>query len=308
MLQCRRGKRASVAAVAIACAFVDEGLVSIPEAIMMVTPTHLAQMLRPQFVGNAQYTGSIIGYGVGTAPGAAVGKITFGAGARSGTGHEEDLQGYILVKNETCSKVRSGLRLFTALWMTGTSRKRASRSAASEPSNACAASEPSNAARRGSCWSLRHRCRELVWDLHVQRARGVSVEHESRQVWGVLQDVKGMYAASGVLTQAGGLTSHAGAVARELGKPCVTACTGLVVHADKKTAELNGLQLSEGDTISINGTSGEVMLGPVKLSPPKLKGKLLRFMSWVEQYCGHLRPMALVNSPQEAQLVRPLPA
>ena len=136
----------------------------------------------------------------------------------------------------------------------------------------------------------------------------VFLEHESRQVWGVLQDVKGMYAASGVLTQAGGLTSHAGAVARELGKPCVTACTGLVVHADKKTAELNGLQLSEGDTISINGTSGEVMLGPVKLSPPKLKGKLLRFMSWVEQYCGHLRPMALVNSPQEAQLVRPLPA
>jgi pyruvate, orthophosphate dikinase len=106
MLQCRKGKRASLAAVAIACALVDEGLVSIPEAITMVTPSHLTQLLRPHFINDAQYTSSVIGYGTGTAPGAAVGSIVFDCLPDTASG-QEDLQGYILVKQDTCSAVRT---------------------------------------------------------------------------------------------------------------------------------------------------------------------------------------------------------
>jgi pyruvate, orthophosphate dikinase len=71
MLQCRNGKRNGAAAVTIACDFVDEGLVPIPEAIMMVEPRHLDQLLLPRFVSQLPYTYDILGVGVGVSPGAA---------------------------------------------------------------------------------------------------------------------------------------------------------------------------------------------------------------------------------------------
>lgn len=71
MLQCRSGKRTGQAAVAIACDFVDEGLVGIPDAVMMVEPRHLDQLLHPQFISEASYADSVVAQGLPASPGAA---------------------------------------------------------------------------------------------------------------------------------------------------------------------------------------------------------------------------------------------
>jgi pyruvate,orthophosphate dikinase len=76
-------------------------------------------------------------------------------------------------------------------------------------------------------------------------------------------DIKGMAAARGVLTSTGGRTSHAAVVGRQMGKPSVVGCTALTVDEDAKTAEVAGKRIREGDPVSIDGTTGEVMLGDV---------------------------------------------
>ena len=71
LLQCRSGKRTGVAAVAIACDFVDAGLVGIPDAVMMVEPRQLDQVLQPQFASGLSYADSVIAQGIPASPGAA---------------------------------------------------------------------------------------------------------------------------------------------------------------------------------------------------------------------------------------------
>lgn len=71
VLQCRSGKRTGAAAVAVACDFVDAGLVGIPDAIMMVEPRHLDQLLQPQFITTLPYADRVIGRGLPASPGAA---------------------------------------------------------------------------------------------------------------------------------------------------------------------------------------------------------------------------------------------
>lgn len=78
MLQCRSGKRTGAAAATIACDFVDAGLVGIPDAIMMVEPRHLEQLLQPQFASALSYADRVIGQGVSASPGAAGALLTTG--------------------------------------------------------------------------------------------------------------------------------------------------------------------------------------------------------------------------------------
>ena len=76
-------------------------------------------------------------------------------------------------------------------------------------------------------------------------------------------DIKGMSAAKGVLTSTGGRTSHAAVVGRQMGRPCIVGCTALTVDEERRTASVDGKIIKEGDSISIDGTTGEVMLGDV---------------------------------------------
>lgn len=83
-----------------------------------------------------------------------------------------------------------------------------------------------------------------------------------------------MHAASGILTSTGGMTSHAAVVARGWGKPCVCGCEGLTIDYGSKTAELGGTTLKEGDWLSLNGTTGEVINGEqvCPCSSPRVPG------------------------------------
>ena len=117
------------------------------------------------------------------------------------------------------------------------------------------------------------------------------------------EDVKGMHSAAGVLTQLGGMTSHAAVVARGWGRPCITGCTALSINDVDRTAALGGATLSEGDVISLNGATGEVVLGAVEVALPQLKGDVARFMEWVDGY-RTLGVLANADTPADAKQVR----
>ena len=98
------------------------------------------------------------------------------------------------------------------------------------------------------------------------------------------EDINGMNVSQGILTACGGLTSHAAVVARQMGKCCVTGCGALDVRADEKVIRVNGETIAEGDFISLNGNSGEVILGEAKLRQPELSGDFATLMEWADEF------------------------
>ena len=122
-------------------------------------------------------------------------------------------------------------------------------------------------------------------------------------------DMHGMIASKGVLTSKGGATSHAAVVARGMGLPAVTGCDALLVDHHAKTAVLAGHALKEGDWLTIDGTTGEVVMGKLALIPPPSQAPpwLAEFLSWTDD----LRRMdvwANADTPEDAQRARDLGA
>jgi len=98
------------------------------------------------------------------------------------------------------------------------------------------------------------------------------------------EDILGMNVAQGILTARGGLTSHAAVVARQMGKCCITGCSAINVQVDRKTFEANGHTIMEGDWISLNGNSGEVILGETRTKQPEMTGHFATLMEWADEY------------------------
>jgi pyruvate,orthophosphate dikinase len=101
-------------------------------------------------------------------------------------------------------------------------------------------------------------------------------------------DVHGMLVANGILTQRGGATSHAAVVARGLGKPCVAGCEEIRVDAEKKQFSANGKTVKEGDSISIDGTEGEVFEGTITTVAPEFDKEvdLVQLLAWADEICA----------------------
>ena len=98
------------------------------------------------------------------------------------------------------------------------------------------------------------------------------------------EDVGGMNAAQGILTSRGGMTSHAAVVARGWGKPCVAGCGDIVISYANKSFTNGKVTVAEGDWVSINGSTGEIILGAQNLVAPELTGDFGRFMAWADEY------------------------
>ena len=98
------------------------------------------------------------------------------------------------------------------------------------------------------------------------------------------EDVGGMNAAEGILTSRGGMTSHAAVVARGWGKPCVAGCGDISIDYETASFTSGSVTINEGDWISINGTTGEVISGSQKLVAASLSGEFGTFMSWADEY------------------------
>lgn len=97
-------------------------------------------------------------------------------------------------------------------------------------------------------------------------------------------DVHGMLAAKGILTSEGGATSHAAVVARQFGVPCIVGASAVKIDLDKRSMQVNGVEVKEGEWISIDGTTGEVFLGKLHLTTPKFEEQidLLNLLDWAD--------------------------
>jgi pyruvate,orthophosphate dikinase len=185
MLQTRSGKRTGLAAVRIATDLVDEGIITPKDALKLVEPDALEQLLHPIFDPTERRKYDTVAKGIAASPGAACGQVVFEA---------DDA---------------------------------------------------------------------VAWSQKGKRVLLVRMETSP-------DDVHGMKVSQGILTATGGRTSHAAVVGRQMGKPAVVGCGAIKIDMREKKFEVGGQTIKEGDTVSIDGTLGEVILAEVPTAPSEV--------------------------------------
>jgi pyruvate,orthophosphate dikinase len=117
------------------------------------------------------------------------------------------------------------------------------------------------------------------------------------------EDIHGMHAAQGILTARGGMTSHAAVVARGMGRPCVSGAASVSIELAARRLRIGTRELAEGDTITIDGATGEVMAGQVPTIEPELAGDFGTLMEWADRH----RRMAIrtnAETPADCRMAR----
>ena len=114
------------------------------------------------------------------------------------------------------------------------------------------------------------------------------------------EDIHGMHAAEGILTTRGGMTSHAAVVARGMGKPCVSGAGALRVDYRTQTMTAGGITLNKGDTLTIDGSTGQVLAGKVAMLEPALAGEFATVMNWADAV-RKLKVRANADTPADAR-------
>ncbi|WP_428524536.1 pyruvate, phosphate dikinase [Roseibium sp.] len=117
------------------------------------------------------------------------------------------------------------------------------------------------------------------------------------------EDIHGMHAAEGILTSRGGMTSHAAVVARGMGKPCVAGAGGLRIDYRNQTINVGGRQLKEGDIITIDGATGQILAGEVAMLQPTLSGDFGTLMGWADRG-RRMTVRTNAETPQDAKVAR----
>ena len=117
------------------------------------------------------------------------------------------------------------------------------------------------------------------------------------------EDIHGMHAAEGILTTRGGMTSHAAVVARGMGKPCVSGAGTLRIDYAAGTLTVMGVTLKKGDTITVDGSSGQVMKGEVATIKPELSGDFALLMTWADSF-RRMGVRANAETPLDARTAR----
>jgi pyruvate, orthophosphate dikinase len=114
------------------------------------------------------------------------------------------------------------------------------------------------------------------------------------------EDIHGMHAAEGILTTRGGMTSHAAVVARGMGKPCVAGAGALRVDYRAQTMTAGGVTMKKGDTLTIDGSTGQVLAGKVAMRQPELAGEFSTLMQWADA-SRKLKVRANADTPADAR-------
>ncbi|MGF1648828.1 MAG: pyruvate, phosphate dikinase [Hyphomicrobiaceae bacterium] len=117
------------------------------------------------------------------------------------------------------------------------------------------------------------------------------------------EDINGMHAATGILTARGGMTSHAAVVARGMGRPCVSGAGTLRIDQQAGTMTVGDRVFRAGDVITIDGTTGEVLLGEIKMRQPELSGDFAKIMTWADR-ARRMRVRTNADTPRDAQQAR----
>ncbi len=117
------------------------------------------------------------------------------------------------------------------------------------------------------------------------------------------EDIHGMHAAKGILTARGGMTSHAAVVARGMGRPCVSGAPGVSIDMATRTLRIGNRELKEGDQITLDGSTGEVMAGHVPTIEPELVGDFGVLMGWADQH-RRMKVRTNAETPDDCRTAR----
>ncbi|RVU06216.1 pyruvate, phosphate dikinase [Novosphingobium umbonatum] len=117
------------------------------------------------------------------------------------------------------------------------------------------------------------------------------------------EDIHGMHAARGILTARGGMTSHAAVVARGMGRPCVSGASAVSINAADRTLKIGNRELKEGDIITLDGATGDIMLGAVPTIQPELVGDFGTLMVWADQH-RRMKVRTNAETPEDCRTAR----
>ena len=117
------------------------------------------------------------------------------------------------------------------------------------------------------------------------------------------EDIHGMHAAKGILTARGGMTSHAAVVARGMGRPCVSGSSEIEIDYEKNLFKTNGYAIKKGDLITIDGSTGRIILGEVRTVKPEISGDFSRLMSWADSF-RKLKVRTNSETPLDSKIAR----
>jgi pyruvate, orthophosphate dikinase len=220
LLQTRTGKRTAASAIRIAVDMVEEGLISVEEAVQRVDPKQIDQLLHPRLDPDAEVR--VLCVGLPASPGAASGRAVFDPDVAAEWGAQGEQ--VVLIRDETSP-----------------------------------------------------------------------------------DDFHGMVAARAVVTARGGMTSHAAVVARGMGKCCVVGASALHVDGECRTCASDGHEIREGDWVTVDGTSGRILLGQVPTVEPKPGDDFRQIMEWADGL-RVLKVRANADTPADARAARELGA
>ena len=117
------------------------------------------------------------------------------------------------------------------------------------------------------------------------------------------EDIHGMHAAKGILTARGGMTSHAAVVARGMGRPCVSGSSEIEIDYENNLFKSNGYEIKKGDLITIDGSTGRIILGEVKTVKPEISGDFSKLMSWADSF-RKLKIRTNSETPLDSKIAR----
>jgi pyruvate, orthophosphate dikinase len=147
-------------------------------------------------------------------------------------------------------------------------------------------------------------CGKIVLDADTAEERGKAGESVILVGWETTpDDIHGMIQAKGILTAHGGMTSHAAVVARGMGKPCVSGCEGLELDVHTGVVRIGGEELHVGDVITIDGATGRVIVGEVRLVPPMINEDFETVLGWADEV-RRLKVRANADNPEDAAKAR----
>ncbi len=135
-------------------------------------------------------------------------------------------------------------------------------------------------------------------DAEARGERCVLVRRET-----VPEDIRGMHASVAVLTERGGMTSHAAVIARGMGLPCIVGASGISIDSRARTLQAGGRLFHEGEEITIDGTSGEVLAGAAAMLEPALDDSFAQLLEWADREC-RITIRANADTPEDARTAR----
>lgn len=135
-------------------------------------------------------------------------------------------------------------------------------------------------------------------DAEARGERAVLVRRET-----VPEDIRGMHASVAVVTERGGMTSHAAVIARGIGLPCIVGASGISIDSRARTMQVGARIFREGEEITIDGTSGEVLAGAAEMLEPALDDSFSQLLEWADQHC-RIKVRANADTPEDARTAR----